>query len=423
MITTNRIALKAQKARSQALVCQFCQRAGSPSPMSRSLLARTYASNTSPTTPSVHRERFPQRQQLWTRTNQAPKRAKSSQAGQSAVLRLDEEIAQIVQECSNLCKADGVPANEAVTQILQRSEKIAEIIAQHREAQIKQKQEPDELSSLLDLDEQSNAAQTKQRRPRQTPEQQSTQLCQAIHNLLTDEKVFISPEALASYTKIHVLLRQPEHFPEIFHLYANKPIPEENSSPVRFSKANPSSINSAIPVDLANAALDVAIARRNLSLVLAIIDTTFSTAAFRRAKGYKKAAVPLGGLTAAPVACYILATWAGSLQNTMDPSTATGIAFAAGLAYVGGVSSVGLLAITTANDQMKRVTWQSGIPLRHRWLREEERAAFDKVALAWGFKNVYMRGEEEGEEWETLREFIGMRGMILDKTELMEGMQ
>jgi hypothetical protein len=34
-----------------------------------------------------------------------------------------------------------------------------------------------------------------------------------------------------------------------------------------------------------------------------------------------------------------------------------------------------------------------------------------------------MRGEEVGEEWESLREFIGMRGMILDKTELMEGME
>ena len=47
----------------------------------------------------------------------------------------------------------------------------------------------------------------------------------------------------------------------------------------------------------------------------------------------------------------------------------------------------------------------------------------DKVALAWGFKSVDLRGEEEGEEWEALREFIGMRGMILDKTDLMPGMQ
>lgn len=128
-------------------------------------------------------------------------------------------------------------------------------------------------------------------------------------------------------------------------------------------------------------------------------------------------------MATAPVACYSIASWASSLQNTMDPSTATGIAFAAGLAYVGGVSSIGVLAITTANDQMERVTWLPGVPLRHRWLREEERAAMDKVALAWGFKNIDYRGEEEGEEWEALREFIGMRGMILDRTDLMPGMQ
>jgi hypothetical protein len=72
---------------------------------------------------------------------------------------------------------------------------------------------------------------------------------------------------------------------------------------------------------------------------------------------------------------------------------------------------------------MERVVWQSGVPLRHRWLREEERAALDRVAVAWGFKDIYMRGEEEGEEWDSLREFIGMRGMILDKTDLMPGMQ
>lgn len=170
-------------------------------------------------------------------------------------------------------------------------------------------------------------------------------------------------------------------------------------------------------------ALDVAISQKNLSLVLAIIDNTFCAPAFHRAKVVRKAGVPLGGLAVAPMACYALASLASTFQNTMDPSTATGIAFAASLAYVGGTSSIGILAITTANDQMERVTWLPGIPLRHRWLREEERAAMDKVAVAWGFKDPYMRGEEVGEEWESLREFIGMRGMILDKTELMEGME
>ncbi|RAL10425.1 uncharacterized protein BO97DRAFT_479244 [Aspergillus homomorphus CBS 101889] len=422
MITTNRMAMRAQKGRPQALVCQICQRTGSPSPVPRSLFVRTYSS---PSIRNVHREQFQPRQYSWTYTNRIPRRFYSSQAEQPTTPQLDNAIAQVARACSHLCKAEGVPSNDAVVQLLQKSESIAEMIAQPTTAQPKQKS--GEFSSLFDLDEQTSATkkqrQQQPQRPKQTPEQLSKQLCRAVHDLLTDEKVFISPEALASYTKIHVLLQQPNHFPEIFHLYANKPIPVENSSPVRFSKPDPKSINSAIPLELANAALDVAIAQRNLSLVLAIIDTTFSAPAFRRAKAYKKAALPLGGLTAAPAACYILATWAGSLQNTMDPSTATGIAFAAGLAYVGGLTSVGLVAITTANDQMERVTWLPGIPLRQRWLREEERAAFDKVALAWGFKDIYLRGEEEGEEWEQLREFIGMRGMILDRTELMEALR
>lgn len=242
-------------------------------------------------------------------------------------------------------------------------------------------------------------------------------------NLLKDDKVFITPEALSCYTDTQTLLKNADNFPTIFHLYAHKPIPEENTSPVKYLKPNPKGINSAVPADIANKALDVAIDQKNLPLVLDIIDTTFCTTAFYRAKLFKEAAVPLGGLAAVPAASYAIASWASSLQNTMDPSTATGIALAAILTYVGGTSSMGVLAIVTANDQMERVVWMPGMPLRQRWLREEERAALDKVAVAWGFRNPWMRGEEEGEEWDNLHEFIGMRGMILDKSDLMPGMQ
>lgn len=81
------------------------------------------------------------------------------------------------------------------------------------------------------------------------------------------------------------------------------------------------------------------------------------------------------------------------------------------------------MAITTANDQMERVTWSQGMPLRERWIREEERAAIDKVAQAWGFNETWRRGEEEGDDWEVLREWVAARGMILDAAELMEGME
>lgn len=84
---------------------------------------------------------------------------------------------------------------------------------------------------------------------------------------------------------------------------------------------------------------------------------------------------------------------------------------------------VGYVAVTTANDQMDRVTWASGVPLWERWVREEERAAIDSVAGAWGFQDVEKKGDEEGQDWEDLREYVGMKGMVLDKVALMEGME
>ena len=84
---------------------------------------------------------------------------------------------------------------------------------------------------------------------------------------------------------------------------------------------------------------------------------------------------------------------------------------------------MGFVALTTSNDQMVRVVWRPGLRLRDRWLREEERAAFDRLALAWGFREKWRWGEERGTEWEALREFCARRGMVLDKTELMDGME
>ena len=320
---------------------------------------------------------------------------------------------------------DQVPSNEAVVGLLEKCQKIAESLVsqEHDKSEGSAHDEGNATSSLLDMEEKSTKPTQQAKSTLNLDPRLADKISTIITDLLKDEKVFITPEALESYTKTQTLLERAEHFPEIFHMYANKPVPEEGSSPVKFLKAKPKSINSAVPAELANMALDVAIAQKNLSLVLAIIDNTFCAPAFPRAKVFKKASVPLIGLAAAPAACYALATWASTFQNTMDPSTATGIAFAASLAYVGGTSSLGIMAITTANDQMERVVWLSGIPLRQRWLREEERAAMDRVAVAWGFKDPYMRGEEVGEEWESLREFIGMRGMVLDKTELMAGMQ
>jgi hypothetical protein len=45
------------------------------------------------------------------------------------------------------------------------------------------------------------------------------------------------------------------------------------------------------------------------------------------------------------------------------------------------------------------------------------------VALAWGNREKRMRGAAQGEEWEALREVCGLRSLVLDKVDRMEGMQ
>ncbi|CEN62822.1 hypothetical protein ASPCAL09451 [Aspergillus calidoustus] len=416
------IALRGHRAsKPETLICQLCQVSPSPAARYSQQTTRSYSSATT-TTPRSDSGQSPSKKALRTYLTQSRviKRYASTASSQTGPSDFGTSLSGIEKGSAKLRNLQTVPSNEAVVAVLQQCLDVAEAIAQPDRAS---KEEDNEISSLLHLEE-KNSSKKAPKSTRNAHQQPSADaLCRIVHDLITDEKIFISPETLTFYVKIHTLLNRPERFPEIFHLYANKPIPEENSSPIKYLRPNPKSINSAIPVELANMALDVAISQRNLGLVLAIIDNTFCAPAFHRAKFFKKAAIPLGLLGTTPAACYAAASWAATFQNTMEPSTATAIAFAATLAYVGGTSSVGLLAITTANDHMERVVWLPGVPLRDRWLREEERAALDKVAVAWGFKDLYMRGEEEGEEWENLREFIGIRGMILDKTDLMQGMQ
>ncbi|KAL4976314.1 hypothetical protein BDW66DRAFT_135158 [Aspergillus desertorum] len=415
------LALTSQRApKPDALICQLCQ--------SSAKLAVRYRPQTRSYASATKASRRPQIGQCLSKkklttpsTTLLPlQRYRSTESKLAASPDFKAPLREIEHGSAELRDSQTVPANDAVVQLLQKCLSLAEAIAQPDRFTA---EKDNEISSLLNLEERNTKKASKATQDDRFSQSSAATLCRIVHELLTDEKVFISPEALSFYVKIHTLLKRPEHFPEIFYLYANKPIPEEGSSPIKYLSPNPKGINSAIPIDLANIALNVAIEQRNLALVLSIIDNTFCTSAFQRAKFFRKAAAPLGALAMTPLGCYVAASWAASFQNTMEPSTATTIAFAATLAYVGGTSSVGLMAILTANDHMERVVWIPGVPLRERWLREEERAALDRVALAWGFKDVYMRGEEEGEEWESLREFIGMRGMILDKTDLMQGMQ
>ena len=420
------IMLRGQRPKPQGLACQLCQFSTSSGP--HRALFRRQLTPPSPTNNAVHlgqlrskrKTKVPLASPLYTIGRYAPNTSKTSSR-----IDPDATLKQLEEELSQIQNSTTAPSERAVVQLLQKCQDIAAVIMQPEKGQKENSEEVEKdenaISSLLDLDEKDAG---KKSPPAKRPESSFGESLSRIANtVLADEKVFIFPKALACYTKMHSHLKKADDFPEIFYMYAHKPIPEANSSPIKYLKPKPKSINNAVPADLANMALDIAIEQRNLQLVLDIIDTTFNTPAFRRAKVFKQGGFPIAGVATMPIACYGIASYLSTLQNVMDPSTATAISYGAVLTYAGVSSSFGLLALMTFNDQMERVVWLLGTPLRQRWVREEERAAFDKVAMAWGFDDVYRRGEEEGEDWENLREVIGMRGMILDKTELMPWME
>ncbi|KAK6865169.1 hypothetical protein PG995_001697 [Apiospora arundinis] len=240
---------------------------------------------------------------------------------------------------------------------------------------------------------------------------------------LVHPTVFITPSLLRQYVEVQAVLGKSETLPKVFQLYVSKPVPNEASGSVSYTQQNPNKASNAIDSEVIETALDTAVEAKNLDAAVGIIENSYTTPAFIRAKLLRKAMVPSAALAATPLAAYGLASNFSILQNAMDPAMATKVAFVGILAYVGFTASIGVVAVATANDQMKRVTWAPGIPLRMRWVREEERAALDKVACAWGFQEKWRQGEEEGAEWEALREYIGQKGMVLDRTELMEGME
>jgi len=282
-------------------------------------------------------------------------------------------------------------------------------------------------STLLDLDEESGSPSPVKVSSKQMSlpfrEQAASTVAELLYTLVRDPKVFISPDILSIYVRIQCLLGKPEYLPEIFYLYAHKPIPQPKTTPIKYRDPWPKSPKYAIPLELSDAALEAAIVKKDMSLALAVIDTTVATPAFRRNKVLRKASAPILAVSGTPVIAYAGAQWLSEWQNTWDPEMAKSIVIAGSLAYIGTLTTIGFVAVTTYNDQMRRVVWRPGTRLRDRWMREEERAYFDRVALAWGFQKEYKWGEEQGEEWEMLREVIGLRDMILDKTDLMEGMQ
>jgi hypothetical protein len=247
-------------------------------------------------------------------------------------------------------------------------------------------------------------------------------LSQLAADLIKHEKVFLSPNVLAVYIHLQRLLARPKTIPEALYLYANKPVPVEGSSPPKFSRPSPKSAKQAIPADLADEALTAAIEAKDLPLALDVVDHTYRTPAWRRHRMITKLGLPATLASITPLALYMVAQELSVYSGYIDPWTFKVYAFAGMSTYVMCTGTLGFVALTTSNDHHDRVVWRPGVPLLDRYLREDERAALDRIACAWGFKEVWKRGDEEGEDWEGLRQWILLRGMVLDKPDLMPGM-
>jgi len=352
----------------------------------------------------------------------------ASSSKQNEELRAVDRLVEVLRDALQVLESPIPPSERAVVDSLRTCERIARYF---RTGADSTNSEPNPQSTpamnLLFLDEKDEASrsssQTATALVRAIKDQAITKLSETAYQIITSPKVFITLGILELYVNIMSLLGRPETLSQVFSLYAKKPIPRPNTSPIQFTSPNPRAAASAVPMKVANTAMDAAIEAKNLPLCLDILNTTVCAPAFRRSKILKKAVVPLIGFSLAPLAAYTVASQISVYQNTMSPDAATNIAFAGILAYVGLTATTGIVALTTANDQMDRVTWATGMPLRERWLREDERAMIDRVAGAWGFKEPLKRGEEEGQDWAALKEFTGLRGMVLDRVELMEGME
>jgi hypothetical protein len=239
--------------------------------------------------------------------------------------------------------------------------------------------------------------------------------------LVTHPAVFVTTHMLSSYVELQSLIRDPTPIPAVFALYAKKPFTPPG--PSRTVRPNPKHAKYAVPEKTASAALDAAIDAKDISVCLDVIDTSYAAPAFQRAKLIRKA-TPVGLLgTLMPPLAFAAADVLARFQGEVDHALAVKVAFVGLLTYAGAAGGMALLAALSANDQMVRVTWVPGTPLRERWLREEERAALDRVAQAWGFEDPLKRGFEEGEEWELLREVVMRKNMVLDNSSLMVGME
>lgn len=327
-----------------------------------------------------------------------------------------------VQQLSSQVLGDtGIPTEDVVLQALEAYQSIAQKLLGEKTPTSKSTKAPSENTATSAL---LSSVKTQPTSSTVTRALLLSNISDRAQEIIEHEPVFISASILKTYISLQSLLGRPQSFPAVFDMYRYKPVPRPTSaSKITYTRPNADKPAAAIPPAIADMAVDAAIAVRHLPLALATIDASYCTTAYKRSKFLRSALFPLAGLVLTPPAAYTLATRFSDLQTTMDPATATQIAMAGILTYTTAVATVGYVALTTANDQMVRATWATGVPLWERWVREEERGAVDKLAQAWGFKSMDRRGEEDSDEWTLLKEWAGVRAVVIDRTELMPGME
>ncbi|KAL5614595.1 uncharacterized protein BROUX77_000432 [Berkeleyomyces rouxiae] len=278
-------------------------------------------------------------------------------------------------------------------------------------------------NSLLEVDDKSAASPPRRGLTfAELRKNTARRISQISFSILAAPNVVVTMPLLTEYIKIHSELGLADTVAESLHLYGSKPLPVIRGDNVTFKKRSSSLPSAAIDEDVAAAALQVALQAKDLDAAINIVDVCYCSRAFYLRKIMASATVPALAAGVIPATSYGVASAFANYNSSIDPTTATTFAFMGITAYIGFTGSMGIVARMSMMDHMNRVTWVPGTPMRKRWLREEERAAMDKIAMAWGFQEAWKHGEESGAEWASLREYLGLKDMILDRVEFMDGM-
>lgn len=362
-----------------------------------------------------------------TKLSRRPGKGAASGASILASYHPDTPLSVIKRATTQLSAGAGIPNEHDVLTALVQCDKAASLVMSASTGQVSRSQDEsgNPASSLLHLD--GSLAEPTQRLAEEVSDTGAgdliDQISQAALEIIVHPSVVITLQVLEAYVALQARLGRPETLPHVLGLYASKPKPQSGSTSPEYAQEDPDKAANAVDPSIIERALDAAIEARNLDAAVGIIENSYATKAFIKQKLLRKALLPASVAATTPVAIYLVASHLAQLQSSFDEKTATVVAAAGLMAYVGVTGSMGLMAFLTQNDHMRRVTWAPGIALRERWLHEEQRAAFDKVACSFGFSQASRFGEEEGAEFQALREFVLRRGMVLDRIETMEGMK